>query len=127
MATSRGALTLGEVIEQFNHLYPNPLSETVKRRIIWRVDRAFAVETGRPEPKEYSTATPKATKLLVPKLHRDVYWWAMLRDKGMDISEGAREHYSKRYAEEKKVALATWRAAKKGGIDLDEQDFFGRA
>ena len=114
-------LTLGGVIERFLRLYPEcDLTAARTCRIVWLVDRAFAVETGQDVPEEYFvTKTQKNKTLLVPKIHMDLYYWALLRDQQKKQSEGAAEYYSERYAWEKQAAVAAWRAAKEGGIDIE--------
>lgn len=115
--------TLGRVIERFDRLWPNDMSETVKRRIIWRTDRAFAIETGQPEPEEYSVVTPKAKKLLIPAECDETYDYALLRE-ASKMSEGAKEHYNERYLAAKKKAVATWRMIKKG--EKNGPNLFGK-
>ena len=114
-------LTLGGVIEKFDHLYPNELDGQVKRRVIWLVDRAFAIETGQKEPPEYLAATPKNTQLLAPKVHEQLYIWALLRQTPGG-SEGQKEYYNDRYQWEKRCAVSVWRDIHEGGNGKNETD-----
>lgn len=115
--TTKG-LTLGRALERFNRLYPNEMEPKTQLKYLWGVDKAFAKETGQPEPKEYLTTTPLNTPLLVPKIHEELYWWALLARRG-GCSEGQKQYYKDRYQYEKKAAVATWKAAKEGGIDIE--------
>jgi len=117
--------TLGGVISRFDRRWPNELTDDAKSKIIWRADRAFAIETGQPEPEKYSGRSLKGTRLLIPKECDDVYDFALLREL-TKMSEGAKEHYNERYQAAKKEAIATWRMIKKGESNgAKEPSLFG--
>ena len=116
--------TLGDVIRRFDRLWPNELPNEEKRRIIWKTDRAFAIETGQPEPNRYTVTAPQNTLLLVPKECDDVYDFALLREASR-MSESAKQHYNERYLAAKKEAIATWRMIQKGENNGTD-NLFGR-